>query len=261
MTTTTDTSGTATITPIRGLTWLPFLVGFGLLWGSLALLGGFVTFGLWGMPIFLVVALLAVVVQRVLFGTPWSSWVSTLGLGRAHWRGILLALVISALVLLVFPLTTLVTGAQLQLVNDWPLILIGLFAFHGLCEELVWRGYAFRRLRVGRSFTRAVLWTMALLALTHIPIIIQGGPIVGIGAMIVAAATSIPFAYLYETGRNTIWAAAIVHTAIDSFKIFVVPPAATMTFAMLLIVISIGVPLLALAVRRRHLVPQLAEDA
>lgn len=252
----TSITGATITTTVRGITWLPFLAGFGLLWGSLALLGGLVTFGLWGVPIFLVVALLALAVQRVLFGTPLRRWVSTLGLGRAHWRGILLALVISALVLLVFPLTSVITGAQLELVVDWPLILLGLFAFHGLSEELVWRGYAFRRLRVGRSFPRAVLWTMALLAVTHIPIIIQGGPIVGIGAMIVAAATSIPFAYLYETGRNSIWAAAIVHTAIDSFKIFVVPPSATMTFAMLLIVISIGVPLLTFVVRRPHDTPQ-----
>ena len=257
----TSTTTATAVAPIRGRAWLPFLVGFGLLWGTLLLLGGFVTYGLWGVPIFLLVALLAVAAQRVLFRTPWREWVATLGLGRPRWRGIVLSLVVSALVLLVFPITTLATGASLTLVADWPLILIGLFAFHGLSEELVWRGYAFRRLRVGRTFPRAVLWTMGLLAVTHIPIIIQAGPIVGILAMIVAASTSIPFAYLYETGRATIWAAAIMHTAIDSFKIFVVPPSAFMTFSLILLTMSMSVPLLTLLVRRRHLVPQATEIA
>ena len=94
---------------------------------------------------------------------------------------------------------------------------------------------------------------MPLIAVTHIPIILSAGPIVGVGAMLVAAVTSIPFAYLYETGRGTIWAPAILHTAIDSFKLFVIPTAATMTFSLLLIVVSLLVPLLVFMVRRRAL--------
>jgi hypothetical protein len=56
-----------------------------------------------------------------------------------------------------------------------------------------------------------------------------------------------------ETGRSTIWAPAVVHTAIDSFKLFVIPPTATTTFSLLLIVVSLFVPLLSLAVPRRLL--------
>jgi hypothetical protein len=44
-----------------------------------------------------------------------------------------------------------------------------------------------------------------------------------------------------------------VHTAIDSFKLFVIPPTATTTFSLLLIVVSLFVPLLSLAVPRRLL--------
>jgi membrane protease YdiL (CAAX protease family) len=164
-----------------------------------------------------------------------------------------LAAVVSVLVLAIYPITTARAGAPLTVVPDWPWVLIGLFAFHGLAEELVWRGYAFRRLRAGRSFARAVFWTMPLVATTHIPIIVNAGPTVGIGAMLVAAVTSAPFAYLYETGRNTIWAPALIHTAIDSFKLFVMPASAVMTFSLLLIAVSLTVPLLALVVRRRVL--------
>ena len=71
--------------------------------------------------------------------------------------------------------------------------------------------------------------------------------------MAVAAVTSIPFAYLYETGRRSIWAPALVHTAIDTFKLVVIPAAALATFSVLIIVVSLTVPLLALAVPRRFL--------
>ena len=242
------------LSPIRGRNWLPFLIGFVILWATLALLGGFITYGLWGVPVFIAVAIVALVVERVVYRTPFRAWVSTLGLGRPGWKVVLLAAAVSGLVVLVFPLTTFVTGAQLTLVTDWPLILIGLFAYHGLAEELVWRQYSFNRLRAGRSFPRAVLWTMPLIAAAHIPIIISGGPVVGIGAMLVAAITSIPLGYLYETGRGTIWAPAMLHTAIDTFKIFVIPAAAVMTFSLLLIAVSLTVPLLVLVVRRRVLV-------
>ena len=136
---------------------------------------------------------------------------------------------------------------------NWPWILLGIFAFHGLAEEIVWRGFAFRRLSVGRPFRTAVLWTMPLIAAAHIPVVINNGVVVAIGAMVVAAVTSIPFSYLYVTGRCTIWAPALVHTAIDTFKIVVIPAAAVTTFSLLLIAVSIVVPLLALAVPRRLL--------
>lgn len=243
---------------VRGRAWVPFLIGFGLLWGTLALLGEWDATGRWGILILTVVVLVAVVVDRATPRTPWRATIRHLGLGLPAWRAVALALVVSILVLLVFPITEIVTGADLELVIDWPWILIGLFAFHGLAEELVWRGYAFRQLRLGRSFTRTVLWTMPLVAAAHIPIVLRNGSTVGIGALLVAASTSVPLAYLYETGRGTIWAPALVHTAIDSFKLFVLPASAVLTFSLLLVMVSLAIPLLALVVPRRVLSCSLA---
>lgn len=76
--------------------------------------------------------------------------------------------------------------------------------------------------------------------------------------MAVAAVTSVPLAYLYETGRHSIWAPALVHTAIDTFTLVVIPPAALPTFLVLIIVVSLTVPLLALAAPRRVLDPATA---
>ena len=143
---------------------------------------------------------------------------------------------------------------QIQLRPGWPWLLVGVFAFHGVAEELVWRGYAFRRLRTRLSFGRAVAWTMPLLAATHLPVLVSSGPAVGGAAMLVAAVTTVPLAYLYETGRNTVWAPAVVHTAIDSFKLVVIASAVQTTFSLTLAAVALVVPMLALAVPRRMLV-------
>jgi hypothetical protein len=78
--------------------------------------------------------------------------------------------------------------------------------------------------------------------------------------MLVAAVTTVPLAYLYETGRGTVWAPALVHTAIDSFKLVLVP-AAVLTFSLTLAAVALVVPLLALAVPRRMLVDRPADGA
>jgi membrane protease YdiL (CAAX protease family) len=114
----------------------------------------------------------------------------------------------SAGCLAVFPLLTLVTGHVVELRDDWLWLLVGIFAFNGLAEELGWRAYAFGRLHRGRSFRRATILTMPLLAAIHVPIVVTSGPLVGIGAMLAAAVTAVPFARLYEHGRHTIWAPA-----------------------------------------------------
>lgn len=99
----------------------------------------------------------------------------------------------------------------------------------------MWRGFAYRRLRAARSFGRALLWTMPLVAAAHMPILVtSGGPVVGVAALLVTTVTSVPLAHTYEAGRRTIWAPAVVHTAIDRFKLVEVPAAAAATFPLLL---------------------------
>jgi hypothetical protein len=51
-------------------------------------------------------------------------------------------------------------------------------------------------------------------------------------------------AYLYEHGRATIWAPALLHASIDSFRVVNVAPEATTTFSVFVIVLALLVPLL-----------------
>jgi hypothetical protein len=94
---------------------------------------------------------------------------------------------------------------------------------------------------------------IALLAATHVPVLVASGPAVGGAAMLVAAVATVPLAYLYETGRDTVWAPALVHTAIDRPELVVLPAAALTTFSLTVAAVSLVVPLLALAVPRRFL--------
>lgn len=237
-----------------GRSWLRFLTGFVLLSGVLLGVSAVDATGRWGLAVLAAVLVTGLAVEKVLHRSTVGDAVRLLGLRHPGGRAMALAAAVSALVLLVFPLTAALSGAAVVLRPDWAWLLIGILAFHGLAEELVWRGYAFRRLREGRSFRAAVAWTMPLIAAGHIPIFVTLGPAIGLGAMLVAAVTSIPLGYLYETGGRSIWPAALVHTAIDSFKLVLIPAVALSTFSMLIIVVSLAVPLLVLAVPRHLLV-------
>ena len=159
--------------------WLPFLVGFGLLYAALMGTSAVDATGRVGLWILAVVLLSAITVERLLFGTPLAGVRRLLGRGRPARRALLVAGAVSAVVLLVFPLSAAVSGVSVQLRPDWIWLLVGIFAFHGLAEELVWRGYAFRRLREGRTFGSAMAVTMPLIAATHLPIAFTHGPVVG----------------------------------------------------------------------------------
>jgi membrane protease YdiL (CAAX protease family) len=225
-----------------------FLVGFLVLWGVLAGLSAADPTLHRGPLVLVAVAVVAVVVSRGLERLSLREAVRALGLGRPPPRAMAVSAVVAGLVLLALPVTAWLSGASIPLRPDWPLALVGLLALHGLAEELIWRGYVFRRLARGRSFREAVGWSMPLIALTHVPILLAAGPAVGGGAMLVAAVTSIPLSRLYVLGGGTLWAPALLHAAIDSFELVVLPAAAAAVFPPLIIGFSLAVPLLVLLV-------------
>src|SRR5262249_20886779 len=142
-----------------------------------------------------VFAILAVA-EVVVFQTRPAALPRVLGFGRPRARALAVAAVVGLAVAGGGVVAAGALGATLRLRPDWPAVLPGVFLFHGLGEELVWRGFAFRHLRTGRTFRRAVLLSMPLIALTHVPVVLGSGVAVGLAAMVVAALTCLPFAYL-----------------------------------------------------------------
>jgi len=213
---------------VRG--WAGFVVGFALIWGTLQLTSSPVPVLLRSAAACLATAVCAVLVVLVLWRVPVRSAPVALGLGRPALPGLVVAAAVVVLCVAGYLLFTPLTG--------------------GVAEELAWRGYVFGALREGRTFWRAVLLSMPLLALTHVPIVLNSGLLVGIVAMIVAAVTTLPFAYLYELGGRTIWAPALVHAAIDVFRALTVDPADTLVFSLYVSAIALVVPLVAFPLGR-----------
>jgi membrane protease YdiL (CAAX protease family) len=223
---------------------LAFLAGFALIWATLQLTGPARLSAARGVLAFVATLACAVAVLVLLLRVPPREAPKVLGLGRPTGRALLVAGLVSAACVAVYPLFTVVTGNPVTLRPGWPAMVLGLWAFNGMAEELAWRGYVFGLLRPGRSFRRAVLLSMPIIAVTHVPIVISSGPVVGVAAMIVAAVTTLPLAFLYERGAATIWAPAMLHAAIDSFRVVTVPEEATTTFSLFVIVLALVVPLL-----------------
>lgn len=166
--------------------------------------------------IMLVVIVFTVFAEIVLLKNSFSQIVKFLGLGKPTLNSIALAFVISVLLFLCYPLISSVTGHQFHFPQNWPLLATGVFALHGIAEEILYRGYLFRHLRKGRSFSKAAWIAVLFFTAAHIPIIINQGLLVGGMAVLLAVVSSFPLSYLYERGGNTIWAPAIVHFAIDT---------------------------------------------
>jgi membrane protease YdiL (CAAX protease family) len=127
--------------PIRSTSqWARFLLGFTVLLAVLLGISEFDATGRYGLAILAIVLVAGVAVERLLYGNRLREALRLLGLGRPGSRTVLAACAVGALVQLVYPLTEQLTGQAIALRPGWPWLLIGIFAFHGVAEELVWRG-------------------------------------------------------------------------------------------------------------------------
>jgi membrane protease YdiL (CAAX protease family) len=196
------------------------------------------------------VALLILATGEILaFGANPRTVLLTLGYGRPDDRAIVLALIVGAAVILGYLAGAAALGIQLDLRPNWPLVLVGALLFHGLAEESVWRGFVYRHLREGRTFGRAVLVTIPFIALTHVPIIASNGWLVGALALLTAAVTCVPLAYLWDHGPATVWAPAIVHGMVGAWQLF--DRTYPVTFSVVVMVVTLTVPLLVFPIGRR----------
>ncbi len=185
-----------------------------------------------------------VVGERTVFGTRRRDLPSALGLGRPHWPAVGVAGAVGALVFVTYLTGAAALGVDLHLRSNWPVVLVSSMLFHGLAEELVWRGFVFAHLRRITTFRRAVWGSVPLIALTHVSIIAGNGLVVGGLAVVSAAVTCLPMAHLWARGGRTIWAPATLHGLIGTWQLFERDYPAS--FSMVLVSGSILVPLLVL---------------
>ena len=191
------------------------------------------------------------VVERTLFGQPVKRATGSLGLGPPRAIGLATAVGVSVIVVLTVPLFLGVTGTSAAIFPGALMLLPGLFAQAGVAEEVLFRGYLFRRLRQGRSFWQAASLSVLPFVAVHLLLFLTMPWPIALAAVLLALVVSFPMAHLFELGRNTIWGPAILHFVIQStVKVVVVPDAVSASFALSWIGASALVPQLAFLVAR-----------
>jgi membrane protease YdiL (CAAX protease family) len=179
-----------------------------------------------------------------------SAW-RNLGLGCPEARTLVITALIGVLMMGFFPIFSWFTGASFALPEGWLWILVGLFALHGIAEEVLFRGFAFHNLRIGRTFGRAALLSPVLFGIAHLYLFTYMPPALALFATFLSLASAYPLAYLFERGNNTIWAPAVLHTQVHAISFFVIPEALVATTAIAwMIMWSVSV-LLIYAFRKR----------
>jgi membrane protease YdiL (CAAX protease family) len=204
-----------------------------------------------------VMLITAIIGERWLFRVNTGQALLALGYGRPNPRAILAAVIIACLMLAFLPVFTLVTSMPFSLKSDWLWVLLSIVVLNGLGEETLFRGYVFGNLRkVGFSFTRAGFISMAIFAAVHLFLFVQNPFIIGLLGTLVAVVAAFPMAYLFERGRNTIWAPVIPHVAVHAIRLVDIPEASYMTVVIVWLVLQLAIPFLVFALRGNLLKPQ-----
>lgn len=125
------------------------------------------------------------------------------------------AAVLTAVMLLFFPAFAALTGVRLQIHPDAALLAVGILAQGGIAEEVVFRGFLFRRLRTGRSFWGAASLATIPFGLVHSVLFFTLDWPIALASMLLALSISFPLAWLFERSGGSILPSAIVHAVVQ----------------------------------------------
>jgi membrane protease YdiL (CAAX protease family) len=217
--------------PVRvlgGTNWPRLLLGLALVF---ALFHGVATVtgsdrGQAGLLVGALVVAATLAAERILFGEPLAKAARDVGLGRPRARGLVVASGVCALLMLVFPAMVAIEHSRVTVDPRWGALLPGLFAQAGIAEEVLFRGYLFRRVRSGRTFWRAVVLAALPFAAVHLILFATMPWPIALAAVLLSVAVGAPLARLFELGGGTIWAPALVHFTIQgAIKLVALEPA------------------------------------
>ena len=221
-----------------------FLV-FGLFHGSATILGS--DRGQRGILIGLLIVAATAAADRLLLRRRRGA--RQLGLGRPRTQGIVVAFGIAFVLLLVGILFVGARGLTPAFYPGWISLLPGLFAQAGIAEEVLFRGYLFGHIRVGRTFWRAAALSMLPFVSVHLVLFLSMPWPIALASVLLAVVISFPLAYLFELGGNTIWAPALLHFVIQATVKVLVFSHGAESFALAWIAASAIVPLLIFTVK------------
>ena len=215
---------------------------FGLFHGSATIFGS--DRGQRGILIGTLVVAATAAADRFLLRRQRGAAVRQLGLRRPRAKGIVVAGGAAFLLLMVALLFVRARGLTPALYPGWMLLLPGLFAQAGIAEEVLFRGYLFGHIRVGRTFWRAAIVSMVPFVSVHLVLFVSMPWPIAVASVLLAIVISFPLAYLFELGGNTIWAPAILHFVIQATVKVMVFSQGAESFALAWMAASAIVPLL-----------------
>ncbi|MGE0788664.1 MAG: CPBP family intramembrane glutamic endopeptidase [Sandaracinaceae bacterium] len=161
----------------------------------------------------------------VVVATVWMEWslsrrdlrasLRAIGLGAPIPRALGMSVALSLAMLGFFPAYAALSGETLRVRDDWLALLPGLFAQAGIAEEVLFRGFLFRRVRGEGSFARGAARAVLPFALAHVVLLFSMDASVALVAVLLSITISIPLSWLFERGGGAVWPAAVLHCTVQ----------------------------------------------
>ena len=209
-----------------------------------------------GVIVGLIVVAATLVAERYLFSRSFKEAAKAIGLGRPNGYGLLVALGVSALLLLTVPVFLLLSGAHVNMFPGWLSLLPGLFFQAGIAEETLFRGYLFGHMRQRHTFWKAAEYAAVPFVLVHLFMFYSVHWSLAVASILLAVVMSFPLSKLYEMGGDTMWAPAIVHfVAQGAVKVLVISGDSSTLFLFIWIAASASIPLTVFVLRRTRVEP------
>lgn len=215
---------------------------FGLFHGSATLLGS--DRGQYGILVGSLVVAATAAVSWFLSRGSGDAVFRQIGLGVPRARGMTVAGAVAVLLWLAALLFMRANVLTFSFYPGWLSLVPGLFAQAGMAEEVLFRGYLFGQLRVGRTFWQAATASMVPFVGVHLILFLTMPWPIALASVLLSVIISFPLARLFELGGNTIWAPAVLHFVIQGTPKVLVFPDGAESFALAWMAASATIPLL-----------------
>lgn len=206
----------------------------------------------------------ALLLEKLFWGRQPLAALGAMGFVRTNWPTVLIALLISALMLLFFPIFAWQTGASVRLKPDWWWVLIGAVALNGIAEETLFRAFVFGHLRreeQGKTFRQAGLISLLIFATVHLFLFVQNPFIIGVLGTLIAVTAAFPLAWLFEQAGFSIWPTVILHVAVHSIRFVKIDEPFYLSALMVWLLLQVAAPFLIFVFRHHLLADQPVEPS
>lgn len=171
--------------------------------------------------VFVAVLLTVLLLNKLIHRKSIKASITDIGLRKTNLPGLAPGIFVSAALLCTYPLLGFLLNVPIILADNWQWNIIGLMFTAGMAEEILFRGYLFGGLRRKMSFRKAALISAFCFTAAHLIMFTYMDWPVALLSTLLAVATSVPLAFLFENGNNTVWSPAITHTAIRTVGLVV----------------------------------------